>query len=74
MSYVRFGQDESDVYVYPTEIGTRRAVHCCCCLNAYTTSDAVAHLQEHLAAGDVVPEYVIPNIEAGRFCETGNPL
>jgi hypothetical protein len=74
MSYARSGQDDSDVYVYPTEVGGRRAVECCCCHTAYSTDDAVKHQREHIAAGDVVPSYVIDRINAGQFCETGNPL
>jgi hypothetical protein len=86
MSYARFGADDSDVYVFPTEREDRatgakqRLIECCGCTLgddchfARTTEDAVAHLREHQEKGDCVPEYAIATIEAGRFCETGNPL
>lgn len=75
MAYVRMGQDASDVYVYPTEVGDRRVIECVTCsFTAHSTECAVVHLREHIAEGDTVPDYVIPQVEAGRFCETGNPL
>jgi hypothetical protein len=84
MSYVRFGQDDSDVYVYPTTVNSRtdgtdrRAIDCCACTLGkdffYSTASAIEHLKAHIAEGDTVPDYVIPDIEAGAYCETGNPL
>jgi hypothetical protein len=70
MSYVRWGEDDSDVYVYED---VRGGLMCCgCSLGVFPPGSApmldqerfVEHLREHIAAGDVVPGYVIPDVEA----------
>ncbi len=65
MSYARFGWDGSDVYVFEHTGG---GIECCgCCLtdpaedtwfgsmNFKTPREALAHLEEHVAAGHCVP-------------------
>ena len=81
MSYARYGQDGSDVYVWEHVCG---GLVCCEDLSglleperyplprSYDVADVLAHLQNHHAAnGDVVPDYVVPDIradwEAGAF-------
>lgn len=64
MSYCRFSN--ADVYVY-MDVG---GYLCCCGCSLsddgrhYGTSDMVAHLREHIAKGDDVPDDVIPALEA----------
>ncbi len=68
MSYARFGWDGSDVYVY-LHVG---GYLCCCACSLtddwrHTSTDAmIAHLREHIAAGDTVPADVIPALDADR--------
>ncbi len=60
MSYARFGEDGSDVYLYSE--GSR--FRCCsCCMVEVPQSptfgnplEAIRHLEAHVAAGDVVPD------------------
>lgn len=57
MSYARFGWDDSDVYVYLDVGGYLR---CCGCpleddARFLTTAGMLAHLDQHEAAGHVVP-------------------
>jgi len=60
MSYVRMGEDGSDVYVYMTTAGL-----ICCGGRAMTSTAAmVDHLRGHIADGDCVPPDVIPALEA----------
>lgn len=70
MSYVRFGEKGSDVYVYLDVDGT---IHCCGCFllpedehcpRTATAAGMADHLRRHLAAGHVVPSGVIECIEA----------
>lgn len=66
MSYARFG-DDSDVYVYMGRDG----LCCCACRRGenrkhLSTDDMINHLREHVAAGDTVPDDVIPDLEADR--------
>lgn len=70
MSYVRFGEDDSDVYVFEHVAG---GLLCCGCSlgefppgsSPWTDVDRfIGHLREHIAAGDVVPDQVIPDVEA----------
>lgn len=80
MSYVRWGSDGSDVYVY---LGGQ-LVCCGCALEArdgsasFATTDAmIEHLRAHVAAGHCVPDHVIPDLEADRvandyFIATGD--
>jgi hypothetical protein len=54
MSYARFGEQGSDVYVY---LCTAGYLECCACalrdgrFVAHTTREMLAHLDEHEAAG-----------------------
>jgi hypothetical protein len=69
VSYARFGQQESSVYVYMHVDGW---LECCWCdllteedcFQAYSTAAMVAHLREHEAAGDTVPAGVTAELEA----------
>lgn len=69
MSYARFGWDGSDVYVF-LDVGG--FLSCCGCglsrksFKANSTDEMIAHLREHIAAGDCVPADVIPGLEAVR--------
>ena len=65
MSYCRFGAD-SDVYLFYCH-----GVECCGCRLKDSTvrpirmeyKVAIAHVKEHIAAGDLVPDHVIPSLE-----------
>ena len=68
MSYCRFG--EADVYVYDSVQGW---FECCACLlkseflvsfTTKTRSRMIAHLEEHIAEGHIVPTYVIERLQA----------
>lgn len=64
MSYARWGSD-SNVYVYE---GSGGIVCCGCSLNEnsqiYATARlALNHLEEHLKAGELVPNYTIEEIK-----------
>lgn len=67
MSLVRFGQDDSDVYVYESNGGT---LECCGCPRAEgrvslkTSGEMIAHLKAHVEAGDTVPDYVFEELAA----------
>jgi hypothetical protein len=57
MSYARFGED-SNVYVFLS----CSALECCSCRPdgphlTFSTAEMIAHLDEHRAAGDKVPDY-----------------
>jgi len=80
MSYCR-RSSHSDVYLYPSACG--RIVCCACSLGSVsamsvefdTAADALRHLQAHVAAGQMVPDYAIERLqkEAGERClTTGN--
>jgi len=68
MSYVRFGEEGSDVYVYSHAYG---GFVCDMCrleeenwtFVAMSRSGMIAHLREHIAAGHVVPECAIERLE-----------
>ena len=66
MSYVRFGTEDSGVYVYLSTDG----VECCMCgldgmdhASFHRFSDAMAHLKRHEEAGHVVPGFVYESLE-----------
>jgi hypothetical protein len=67
MSYCRFSH--ADVYVF---LAVGGYLECCACRldeNNWThasTDAMVAHLREHIAAGHVVPDDVIPALLADR--------
>jgi hypothetical protein len=87
MSYVRWSSPgkphpyDSALYIYDTDEG----VVCCSCLLNPADEDAdyvnhivatpgqmVDHVREHIAAGDAVPDFVIPALEdAERVRITG---
>lgn len=71
MSYARWGQDGSSVYVYRSivddPVKTPLLFHCCCCtmvqqgwcgFYAHSWAEMIAHLEEHRERGDCVPDYV----------------
>lgn len=65
MSYVRFGEGGSDVYVYPSSSG----IECCGCRfpadrdPTFTSRQkAIDHLVAHQEAGHTVPDYVIERL------------
>lgn len=60
MSYARYSPD-SDVYVFASVDGY---LSCCGChlgdkWDFYSTAEMIAHLMEHRAKGENVPEYCI---------------
>lgn len=79
MSYIRFGEAGSDVYVYPDIKGS---ICCCGCpladtpwgsINFSTTADALEHLRLHRAQGHCVPDRAFERLEADgeiRMIET----
>jgi hypothetical protein len=75
MSYCRMA-DDSDVYVYPDSRGGFT-----CCVTVATRAEMLAHLEEHRANGDLVPERAIERLRAemeaeasGLWDEYGRPL
>ncbi len=66
MSYARFGENDSDVYVY----SNGSSFVCCGCLLAdesqYLRSRAavVEHLNEHVIAGHVVPQRAFDRLQS----------
>ena len=61
MSYSRFGTDDSSVYVYADCDGY---VACCGCIldkrwDYHSADEVVAHMEEHVAAGHVVPAHLL---------------
>ena len=64
MSYARWGSD-SDVYVFETCGGV---FECCGCKENLdsesfeTSGEIIAHLNEHRAKGDLVPDYTYQQI------------
>lgn len=55
MSFVRAGEDGSDVYVYPTQTG----IVCCGSeLSPMTVAETLTHLQWHRGQGGRVPAWV----------------
>jgi hypothetical protein len=67
MSYCRL--ITSDIYLYHDVGGY---IHCCFCnfdsegygTRLYTRSAAIEHVEAHIAAGDSVPDHVIPTLRA----------
>lgn len=59
MAYIRFGTEGSEVYVFPHVGGW---YECCGCgmnpgsFRCDTVAEMIGHLEEHRAAGYVVPE------------------
>lgn len=79
MSYCRFS-DTSDVYVF---YSVGNFLDCCGCqlpgnedsrsFEARRFSDMIAHLEEHIAAGQMVPDGVIDNLRE-EAAEDGDEL
>jgi hypothetical protein len=69
MSYIRWNEDESDVYIYRN---TENKLICCSCSLVNGNGDFIcdgeinmlAHLRDHKASGDTVPEECFLRIEA----------
>lgn len=66
MSYARFGCDDSDVYVYAD---VRGGITCCGCaindgdiVNVKTSGYMIEHLNNHRAAGHLVPDFTYEEI------------
>jgi hypothetical protein len=70
MSYVRFGEDGSHMYVFMA-VGSAEHpggwLECCSCwlqvrsYQAFSTAEMVEHLRMHVVAGDCVRDHVIPS-------------
>jgi hypothetical protein len=64
VSYIRFGQDGSDVYLFPTSYTGTVIIECCgcwlggCCEILETQELAVEHIAAHRAEGHSVPWWV----------------
>lgn len=68
MSYVRFGEDSSDVYVYASV----DCLNCCGCrmfgsYNTTSRTSMIKHLKDHQKLGDIVPESVFYRLEKERI-------
>jgi len=57
MSYCRSTEFDSDIYLYCTDDGSEDGILVCgCAFKSAHPPHIIAHLQEHVAAGDLVPE------------------
>lgn len=79
MSFIRFGEHGSTVYVYAGAVtGWGEVLICCGCFGdagAYeTAAEMIAHLRAHQAHGDVVPEHIFPGLAEWRHDITGPEL
>ena len=71
MSFVRFGEDNSDVYVYESAMG----LECCGCKLNKTLefkyfslySEMIEHLQLHQDQGHQVPEFVFVELRESKL-------
>jgi len=74
MSYARWGCDGSDVYVYGTQVycvDFRRVEEAWVCqhvddegsFSCKTIAAMLAHLREHVARGDCVPDYTFERLD-----------
>jgi hypothetical protein len=71
VSYVRWSSPghpwdyDSDLYIYDDVHG---GTTCCACTTGLdmdgdpTHPETIAHVREHIAAGDAVPDFVIPRL------------
>lgn len=67
MAYIRFAFEDSDVYLINTVTEQVRVIACMACRRGgkkgfATVPGILAHLDEHRAAGDCVPECAYENI------------
>jgi hypothetical protein len=71
MSYARWS-DRSDLYVY---LDVRGFLNCCCGpmsdrtpigfdFRTETTAEMIAHIEEHIRNGDLVPDTLVPKLQA----------
>ena len=69
MSYVRFGQEDSDVYVYADTTGFT----CAACTHCEGRTQLIAHLTKHIDDADNVPYGVIERLtlELKEYGEQG---
>ena len=72
MSYVRFGEEDSQVYCYESAEG----YECCSCWlgtawTHLTLQELRDHLDDHLAVGHIVPEFVFTEIDAELAAQSG---
>jgi hypothetical protein len=63
MSFIRAGEQGSDVYVYPAEVKDGSEVYVCCWPMS-TKRRMAAHLRWHVEAGDCVPQKTFDELEA----------
>lgn len=72
MSYCRFGEDDSDVYVFRTGSRGLGTLECCGCIlgersfYCQTEQQMIDHLHLHLAEGHLVPQKAFDRLEAER--------
>jgi hypothetical protein len=67
MSYCRFGQDDSDIYLFDHVAGY---FECCGCslgkdgmsTQMSTIPEVLRHLNKHIEKGDLVPEYAFDRL------------
>lgn len=65
MSFIRFGENGSGVYVYQGSVkGWGEVLICCTEVGGVTETAAemIDHLRWHQRRGDVVPEYIFPGL------------
>jgi hypothetical protein len=68
MSYARFAEEGSDVYVFAsTDAFKNTVLECCGCRISkdwtyYSTQTMVDHLEEHIKQGDTIPATLIPEL------------
>jgi hypothetical protein len=74
VSFIRFGEQGSNVYVYPGTFKDGRDYYDCCGCSLdddgarfEAKSDMRKHLLDHRAAGDVVPDRAFDELEAWDF-------
>lgn len=79
MSFIRFGEDGSTVYVYHGTVTGWGEVLICCSTSqdagAYeTAAEMIEHLRAHQRRGDVVPEHIFPGLAEWHREITGPEL
>ena len=67
MSYVRFGTDGSNVYVY----GGEHSIVCSCCgldgpSDHFSYTSIIKHLRKHQEYGHCVPDFVFKKLERDK--------
>lgn len=69
MSFIRVGEQDSDVYVYPGEY-SNGVEYFMCCERLATKDDMVDHLLGHRAIGDRVPDEAFDRLAEWDRIET----